>query len=76
METSLHSWTITGARHFDEGGPEARDRMHRAALREVRREAGTVARHERTRTALQGWIARVIPQRSAHSTTLACCAAA
>ena len=72
MEASLYSWTVAGGQLFDEDGPKARDRMHRAALRDVR----AVSQHARTAIALQGWIARVMRQRSAHSTTLACCASA
>ena len=76
MERSLCSWTVAGGQLFDEDGPGARDRVHRAALREARQEGHAASPPERPRTALQGWIARVMRQRSAHSTTLACCAAA
>lgn len=72
METSLYSWANSGARHFDEDGPEARDRMHRAALRDARHPS----RRERTRSALQGLIARVAPQRPSNSAGLECCTAA
>ena len=76
MERSLYSWTVAGGQLFDEDGPGARDRVHRAALREARQEGHAASRRERPGTALQGWIARVTAQRSAHPTTLACCASA
>lgn len=72
METSLYSWANSDRGRFDEDGPNARDRMHRAALRTTNQPS----RRERTRSALQGLIARATPQRPAPSTNLECCATA
>ena len=76
MEQSLYSWTVGGGRLFDEDGPKGRDRRHRAALREVRKEVRAASRRERTGSTLQGWITRVIPGRSTRSIPLACCTSA
>lgn len=68
MDESLVSWMMSGRKAFVEDGPEARDRMHRAALREAT--AG------RRRLGLTALVARFRLPQTAPIATPVCCATA
>jgi len=68
MDESLVGWMMSGRTPFTEDGPEARDRMHRAALRATER--------ERRGLGLTALLARFSLPRLAPHATPACCATA
>jgi hypothetical protein len=68
MDELLVGWMMSGRTPFTEDGPEARDRMHRAALHEA-----TAGRHDQGATAL---MARLRLPQLAPAATPDCCATA
>jgi len=70
MDESLVGWMMSGRTPFIEDGPEARDRMHRAALRVTEPE------RERRGLGLTALLTRFCLPRLAPDATPACCATA